>query len=74
MRTILNKKKIIILSFSLIVIVTALFIYNNYAIESATTHENDTTSFDAEDSDENDAPSEDIDFPNTIILSWRGCY
>ena len=70
MTNILNKKKIIILSFSLIIIVAALFIYNNYTIESNTNHENDTTSFDAEDSDENDAISEDIDFPNTIILSW----
>ena len=70
MINILNKRKIIVLSFSLIVIVAALFIYNNYTIESTTNHENDTTSFDAEDSDENDVISEDIDFPNTIILSW----
>ncbi|RLF57404.1 MAG: hypothetical protein DRN27_07850, partial [Thermoplasmata archaeon] len=53
-----------------VILVSVFFIYTNYTIESATTHENDTTSFDEEESDENNAISEDIKFPNTIILTW----
>ncbi len=66
----MDKKKIIILFIILIVIVASIFIYQNYALESITTNVDNTEFFDEEKSSENDTISEDIGFPNTIILSW----
>jgi len=70
MKNISNKKKVIILFLALIVISASVFIYQNYTLESITTHDDNTASFDAEGSDENDTVEEDIVFPNTIILGW----
>jgi len=70
MKNISNKKKVIILFLALIVILASVFIYQNYTLESITTHDDNTASFDAEGSDENDTVEEDIVFPNTIILGW----
>jgi hypothetical protein len=66
----LDKKKIIISFIILIVIVASIFIYQNYTLESITTNVDNTEFFDEEKSSENDTISEDIGFPNTIILSW----
>ncbi len=66
----MDKKKIIISFVILIVIVASIFIYQNYTLESITTNVDNTGFFNEENSSENDTISEDIGFPNTIILSW----
>jgi hypothetical protein len=50
--------------------VASIFIYQNYALESITTNVDGAEFFNEENSSENDTISEDIGFPNTIILSW----
>ena len=67
---ILDKKKISISFIILIVIVATIVIYQNYAFESITTNVDGTEFFGEENSSENNTISEDIGFPNTIILSW----
>ncbi len=66
----MDKKKISISFIILIVIVASIFIYQNYTLESITTNVDNTGFFNEENSSENDTISEDIGFPNTIILSW----